>query len=156
MFTQRWVALCSIAVLVIGGAATAGATGPRDVRERVAISVVEHAVSDAVTDVGESDDSPGDLLTFANPVFDNGNDHRVGHDEGSCIRTSTSRGIWDCDFTTFLDDGQIRVAGPFYDTRDSVLAVTGGTGQYKTAHGTMALLHRDDPAEFGFVFHLVL
>jgi allene oxide cyclase len=106
--------------------------------------------------VGASGDSSGDLLTFLNPVFDWDNDHRVGHDQGSCIRIDPARGVWQCSFTTFLEGGQVTVEGPFYDARDSALAITGGTGTYKTAHGTLLLLHRTDPAEFGFVFRIVL
>jgi allene oxide cyclase len=80
----------------------------------------------------------------------------VGHDEGSCIRVSSARGVWDCSFTAFLEDGQIRVSGPFYDERNSVFAITGGTREYETAHGTMLLLHRENPAEFGFVFRIII
>jgi len=35
--------------------------------------VVEHADTDAVTDTGAKNDSAGDILTFANPVFDQAN-----------------------------------------------------------------------------------
>jgi allene oxide cyclase len=39
---------------------------------------------------------------------------------------------WECIWTTLLPRGQITVEGPFYDTRDSVLAITGGTGATPT------------------------
>ncbi len=39
-----------------------------------------------------------------------------------------------------LSDGRITVEGPFLDSADSMLAVTGGTGKYAGVRGEM-LLH---------------
>ena len=38
-----------------------------------------------------------------------------------------------------MASGQITVEGPFYDTGDSVLAITGGTGAFANAQGDMLL-----------------
>ena len=38
-----------------------------------------------------------------------------------------------------MEKGQLTVEGPFYDKGDSVLAITGGTGEYAGARGEMAL-----------------
>ena len=46
---------------------------------------------------------------------------------------------YECTWTTILPGGQIVVAGPFYDAKDSKLAITGGTGRYRDARGTMDL-----------------
>ena len=46
------------------------------------------------------------------------------------------------------------VAGPFYDAKDSTLAITGGTGRYRDARGTMELHARSGATEFAFVFHV--
>jgi allene oxide cyclase len=46
---------------------------------------------------------------------------------------------WECIWTLALDKGQLTVEGPFYDKGDSVLAITGGTGEYAGARGEMAL-----------------
>ena len=51
------------------------------------ITVVERAVSDTDVDVGPTGDSRGDLLAFANPVYNRTNSNKVGRDQGSCIRT---------------------------------------------------------------------
>jgi allene oxide cyclase len=56
---------------------------------------------------------------------------------------------------TLLPRGQITVEGPFYDTRDSVLAITGGTGAYANARGSMELKSRASGTEFAFIFHLI-
>ena len=43
--------------------------------------------------------------------------------------------------------------GPFLDAGDSVMAITGGTGAYRNARGTMDL-HARSATEFDFTFHL--
>jgi hypothetical protein len=118
------------------------------------LTVVEHADTDAVLDLGAKDDSAGDLLTFANPVYDAGNQAQVGTDQGFCIRTVVGKS-WECFWTTFLKDGQITVEGPFLDTGDSVVAITGGTGKYAGARGQMKLHYRNPKGtELDFVFEL--
>src|SRR5882724_4728810 len=64
--------------------------------------VVERATSDTITDLGAKGDSVGDILTFANDIYDQSNDNK-----------------------------------------DSVLAVTGGTGEFTKARGEMGLHARD-------------
>jgi allene oxide cyclase len=118
------------------------------------ITVVEHATTDAVTN-GSASDSAGNILTFANEVFDVADAHKVGSDQGSCVRTVVGE-AWECMWTTFLPAGQITVEGPFYDTRNSVVAVTGGTGAYRNARGEMELrYHNPEGTKFDFVFHLI-
>jgi allene oxide cyclase len=106
------------------------------------VNVVEHADTDAVTDTGAKGDSAGDVLTFANPVFDKANKTKVGTDQGYCLRTVVGK-AWECNWTMSLKDGQLTVEGPFLDAGDSVLAITGGTGKYAGARGQMKLHARD-------------
>jgi allene oxide cyclase len=118
------------------------------------VSLVEHADTDAVTDTGEKGDSVGDILTFANPVFDKANRTRVGTDQGYCVRTAAGKS-WECMWTLSLKDGQLTVEGPFLDAGDSVLAITGGTGRYAGARGQMKLHARDAKGtEYDFVYEL--
>ena len=115
--------------------------------------VVEHATSDAVTN-GTEADSAGNVLTFANEVFDSTDVKKVGSDQGYCIRIVVGK-TWECNWTTFLSGGQITVEGPFSDTGNTVLAITGGTGAYKNARGSMELIyHNPAGTKFDFVFHL--
>jgi hypothetical protein len=51
------------------------------------LTLVERATSDAVTDLGAQGDSAGDILTFANEIFDKDNANKVGSDNGFCART---------------------------------------------------------------------
>jgi hypothetical protein len=118
------------------------------------LKFVEHATSDTVTDLGAKGDSVGDVLTFANPIFDAKNEKQVGTDNGWCIRTVAGK-AWECFWTLSLDDGQITVEGPFLDGKDSVVAVTGGTGKHVSAKGEMKLHSRDEKGtEYDFTYSL--
>ena len=121
---------------------------------RHTITVVEHATTDAVTN-GKKGDHVGNILTFANKVFNAADTKKVGHDQGSCVRIVVGKS-WECMWTTFLPKGQITVEGPFYDDGNSVLAITGGTGAYRNVRGQMALkYHNPAGTKFDFVFHLI-
>ena len=117
------------------------------------IHVVEHAVTDAVTN-GSATDAAGNVLTFANDVFDSADRVKVGTDQGYCVRIVVGK-TWECNFTTILSDGQITAEGPFSDTGTTGLAITGGTGRYRNARGWMELnYHNPAGTKFDFVFHL--
>jgi hypothetical protein len=155
--------LVALAVFLVAGAVAAGVAfadhggrghGSRHHGGKV-VYVIEHATTDAVTNNdGRATDSVGDILTFTNEVFDKQNSHKVGSDQGYCVRMVVGQS-WECVLTTLLPRGQITVEGPFYDTRDSVLAITGGTGAYANARGQMELKSRAGGTEFAFIFHLI-
>jgi len=135
--------------VALAALATAASAGPKTV-----LKLVEHADTDAVTDTGAKDDSAGDLLTFANPVFDAANAKQVGTNQGFCVRTVVGK-AWECWWTVTLAGGQITVQGPFLDKGDSVLAITGGTGKYAEARGEMKLHARDEKGSaYDFVYEL--
>jgi hypothetical protein len=142
-----------IAVAVLGLAAASVGAHP-DIASPMEIHVIEHAISDTVTDTGAAGDSSGDLLTFHNPIFDASDSTRVGRDQGDCIRIVPGRS-WECRFVTRLAGGSLTVEGPFFDTHNSVLAVTGGTGVYRNARGAMTLKSRAGGTEFDLIFHLI-
>jgi allene oxide cyclase len=118
------------------------------------LTVIEHATTDSVTDTGASGDSAGDLLTFANPLFDASDTKQVGTDQGYCVRTVAGV-AWECNLTAFLPRGQIVVEGPFYDSHGSTFAITGGTGRYRNARGTMKLEAREGGAKFALTFRII-
>lgn len=138
--------------VVIQGAAFGGTAA--NLRHPTTVHVVEHALTDTVVDTGKKGDSSGDLLTFHNPVFDSADASQVGRDQGQCVRI-VAGASWECTWTTFLPGGHITVEGPFFDTRNSVIAVTGGTGVYRNARGAMLLRSRAGGTKFDFVFKLV-
>lgn len=147
--------LAAAAVLVVAVNASAG-NGPGKGHHPAGrtVAVVEHATTDAVTN-GTAGDDAGNILTFANDVFNAGDTHKVGTDQGSCVRIVVGE-TWECAWTTILPSGQITVEGPFSDHGDTVLAVTGGTGRYRNVRGQMELkYHNPQGTEFDFVFHLI-
>ena len=116
--------------------------------------LVEHATTDATAHIGKDADNRGDVLTFANDVYDAANKKKVGTDQGYCVRVVVGTSF-ECIWTTMLAGGQITVEGPFLDAGDSTLAVTGGTGKYATARGEMKLHSRDAKgSEYDFEFSL--
>jgi hypothetical protein len=129
-------------------ARTAHATG-------TTVHVIEHAKTDFEAPGAGGKDVKGNILTFNNPVFNTANNKQVGHDEGFCTRLQVKLGIWECLWTTFLKGGQITVQGPYYDTRNSVLSITGGTGIYEGARGQMQLKSRNGGSEYDFIFQLM-
>jgi allene oxide cyclase len=149
-----WVAVGAI-VLTVGLACGCDRSSAESSTEgsTSTIHVIEHAETDTTVDVGKKGDSTGDILTFHNKVFDQQDKKSVGNDLGRCIRIKAGHS-YECAWTTVLHDGQIMVEGPFYDDRDSVLAITGGTGAYKQARGEMLLRSRKGGSEFDFVFKL--
>ena len=118
------------------------------------VHVVEHATTDTVVDNGKKGDSVGDLLVWHNKVYDRWDSNLAGKDQGDCTRINPRAGSWECRWITWVDGGSITVEGPVYDTHDSVLAVTGGTGAYKDSDGVMVLKSRNGGAEYDFIFIL--
>ena len=148
------LAVGSLVVLLVAVTAWAKPTAKHDHKGAKTITGIEHATTDETTDTGPNGDSAGDILTFANDVFDRTDTRKVGTDQGYCIRTV--KGVaYECNITTMLEGGSIVVEGPFYDAKDSVLAITGGTGRYRKARGSMKLSARENGTKFAFVFHIV-
>ena len=134
-------------------AATALASMPALAAEQIV--VVERPVGETTVDLGAKGDSVGDLLVFANKVYDAANKTQLGTDNGYCVRTVVGKS-WECFWTLTLKGGQITVEGPFMDSGDSLLAVTGGTGKYAGARGSMKLHPRDPtPTAYDFTYDLL-
>jgi len=146
MKTRCFLPLVLLAAVIFGCA-----SGPTT----TTLHVVERATTDTVADIAPEGDSVGDVLGFANEVFDENNQNKIGTDSGSCVRTAVGA-AWECIWTLTLSDGSLTVEGPFYDTQDSTLAITGGTGAYKNASGQMTLHARNaQGTEFDFTYEIV-
>jgi allene oxide cyclase len=119
------------------------------------LTVVERATSDKTVDLGAKGDSIGDLLVFANPIFDAANKTEVGKDQGYCVRVIVGKS-WECFWTLMLKDGQITIEGPFADSGDSTMVVTGGSGKYAGAKGALKLHPRDSKGSaYDFTYDLL-
>ncbi|MDI1448418.1 dirigent protein [Polyangium sp. 6x1] len=151
--------VCLVASTALVGCGDEGDGQPAPDFVRRTIELVEHADNETVTHADATMmDTVGDILTFANPVFDKANANQVGTDQGYCVRTEVGKS-WECEWTVFLSEGQISVAGPFFDAEESELAITGGTGIYAQASGEMRLGFRDTPApkvEYNFVYDVIV
>ncbi|MFL5790198.1 MAG: allene oxide cyclase family protein [Actinomycetota bacterium] len=146
----------ALAALLVAGALTISFAGTRAVVRPMRVAVREHALTDTVINTGKKGDSSGDLLTFHNPIFDATSSHKVGHDQGDCIRISPKAGTWECRWLTYIaGHGAIMVEGAFFDGRNSTLAVTGGTQQFRNARGSMKLVSRHGGKQFDFIFNLL-
>ena len=146
------VAIALAAVLALGNNIGYGRT-LHAVSSRT-IEVVEHAITDTENPGVNGADVKGNILTFNNPVYNVKNTRKVGHDEGFCTRLAPTQGIWECLWTTFIKGGQLTVQGPYYDKRNSVLSITGGTGAYRNSRGQMKLVSRENGKEYDFIFEL--
>jgi hypothetical protein len=133
---KKWKHIGILASVSAGIAFGAQAAGNR-------IDVVERAGNEAISvHAGKAADNVGDILTFANEVFDAGDKLKIGSDQGYCVRLVVGK-AWECHWTLTLKEGQIVVEGPYFDTADSMMAITGGTGAYSGARGEMRLHTRD-------------
>jgi allene oxide cyclase len=148
--------LASVLIAVFVVAAVGVAVGAGGGSSDPTIRVIEHADTDVVRHIGPpgEEDSAGDVLAFSNPVFNAANKKKVGRDNGQCVRTAAGR-AWECQWSISLSGGQITVEGPFYDGKDSILAITGGTGKYRNASGQMRLHARNDKeTEYDFTYEV--
>ena len=147
------IAVAAASVLSIGAVAGALAfqATPEIAMESPTLVVIEHATTDTVVDLGAEGDSLGDTISFSNELFDEADANVVGHAQGTCTRVEIGVS-WECTWTNVLPNGSLVVQGPFLDAGDSMLAITGGTGEYAGASGQMRLhtLEGGDKHEFAF------
>jgi hypothetical protein len=85
--------------------------------------------------------SIGDILAFSNPIFDASRTHRLGLSSAQCIATRPGRiasATYTCSGTLALNDGTITIAAlQRGEPTTQQVAVTGGTGAYDGARGTI-------------------
>jgi len=146
-----------LALVLAPVAAVASTSSPSTSNSPVVIHVVEHAITDTVQEFHPGTMSLGDVLAWHNPVYNASDTRQIATDNGYCVRTvATGKTEWECAWTTLLPGGHITVEGPYYDDgTDTTLAITGGTGIYAGADGSM-LLHARNSAgsEYDFIFTL--
>ena len=119
-------------------------------------TVVERPVGETTLHLGANKgDSVGDLLVFANKVYDAANKTQVGTDNGYCVRTVVGKS-WECFLDAHLEGRTDHDRGAVSGRGDSLLVVTGGTGKYAGAKGSMKLHPRDaTPTGYDFTYDLL-
>jgi allene oxide cyclase len=83
-------------------------------------------------DKGAKGESPGDIRTFGGTVFQHGT--KVGHDRIRCVVAAS------CDAQVWIRGGSLIsrgfvAIGPSFSAK-----ITGGTGKYVRAHGTVTVV----------------
>ena len=77
--------------------------------------------------------APGDMLVKDSPVYDAGDDRRIGHSPISCVFVDP-RSAPRCNADVVLERGTIALQGVLDQPR-FVFAIVGGTGTYANARG---------------------
>jgi len=152
--TLAIVAVAALATIAVASIVSASSKHEL-VTQPTTVKVIEHAANDVVTDVGKKGDSPGDILTWHNKLFDADNKKQVGRDQGDCIRINPDQGSWECRWIAWVPGGAITVEGPFYDGKDNTLPITGGKGDFANARGTMTLKARHGGTEYAFIYNVL-
>jgi hypothetical protein len=136
---------------------TAAGGDKRHDPKTLVIDLTTRVVQEADLDLGASGPSVGDRFVFSDDVFRGG--HLVGISGGECIvvrlepdpvppgQEPTSATL-NCVATIRLPEGQVTLQGLVTFSEEAgpsfVVAITGGTGAYRTAHGQATLTEDED------------
>jgi hypothetical protein len=94
------------------------------------------------TDLGEPGPSAADQIVFDDTLLQDG--RQVGHEVGSCVVVAVS-GLSSCTVVLTLDGrGTLAYALENSPPPRKVLAVTGGSGEFRTARGDGVLVENGD------------
>ncbi len=134
-------ALVGSAVLVQGSVASASSGDPAgDGQSTVMFDVVFSPFN--YTDLGEPGPSAADLIVFHDTLLQDGRE--VGHEVGSCVVVDAD-GLASCTAVLTVDgQGTIAYALENAPPPRKVLAITGGSGDYRTARGDGVLVEHGD------------
>ncbi len=100
-------------------------------------------VTAQMIDLGEEGLSVGDYITIRDDLFQHG--EKVGLHGGTCTVVQVDAVLLNCVVTFSLPDGQITAQGLVSpDLAEEQVAVTGGTGNYKTAQGELTVLEEGE------------
>jgi hypothetical protein len=133
---------------------------------RILQVTLQHRGQEAQLDLGASGPSIGDRFIFSGNLVRNGK--RVGVGAGDCVTVLFTPGpdpqgepeaaTDQCTATVSLPKGQITVQG-LVDRTGPVpikLAITGGTGAYRTAHGELETSGPNDQGDERLTLKLIL
>jgi hypothetical protein len=94
------------------------------------------------TDLGQPGPSAADVIVFHDTLFQHG--HRVGDEIGSCVLVDAS-GLANCTAVVRLgQDDTLTYALVNAPPPRKVVAITGGSGAFRTAHGDGVLVEHGD------------
>jgi hypothetical protein len=147
--TRTIGAAAALALAAGATAATAAMSaddGDRDQRGRLhVLHVTRQDVENRLLDLDHSgSDSVGDVNAFSADFY--AGDVKVGIDGGTCTLVR-GPAIYHCVATNSFDKGQLTVMtlADFSQTAPGHFAITGGTGDYRGAHGEVTYVDNPDP-----------
>jgi hypothetical protein len=110
--------------------------------DRGHFTLFQHDTSQQFVATGDPSSGTGNLYIFGGDLFDRQGGAHVGRSAGSCAYSSASEIL--CSAALALDDGQIILNGladtaTFYSGQPVDFALTGGTGRYRLARGTVTV-----------------
>jgi len=130
-------AVVAVAALAAGSVGPAAGTGD-DHGGRHTIRVISHNTEEAFVDVGKKGFSLGDEFVFTSRLTHHG--RKVGHTGVVCTITSVKREESQCVGSAKLGRGEITIQGLMADSpRVFSFAITGGTGAFEGAEGTLVV-----------------
>ena len=143
---RRIVSICAGACAVATAGAALVATSEGAIAAGRTLHVQELAQHVTYVPTGQLTGSKaqanqGDYLAFHDPLVKPGSTKRVGHVEGVCWLTAPKSGLYYCS-VNFAIAGQGQIAGTgMFDAsgKTTNAAITGGTGAYRSATGTVTL-----------------
>jgi hypothetical protein len=112
-----------LVALIVPAAATAATT---------TLHLTEKQTFHHYVDTGAKGESPGDIRTFGGIVFQNGTE--VGHDRIRCVVAAR------CDAQVWIRGGSLISKGFVANGPSFSAKITGGTGKYAGAHGTVTVV----------------
>lgn len=146
MGIKRWIATAVLLPVVLGGGMLSASQASGASVEVLRLVAIE--VDSTFLNLGDPGFSLGDQVVFTNDLFKRGT--KVGKDGGTCTLVRLAEdgsASFQCLGTNELPDGQITVQGmvtygPGEEIKEDpfLLAITGGTGAYKTAHGQVRVI----------------
>ena len=95
-----------------------------------------------ITDLGEPGPGPADLIVFSDVLFVD--EVQVGHEVGSCVVVD-AQGLASCTAVITLDEGgTITYSLENAPPPEKTIAITGGSGPYRSAGGDGVLVENED------------
>jgi hypothetical protein len=142
------IVLAALAALALSATPAAAKRHERT----ITIKARSHLDQVRLIDNAPAGDSPGDVLVFTEQLF-NSNGKRIGSDAASCVRLFDATSL--CTGAYKLPGGQLMVQllqpGPT-GTYDQ--AITGGTGRFAGARGTVTVAQKPGGDRFTFRIRL--
>jgi hypothetical protein len=141
-------AALAVAALALAGTASADTGGKSHGHDRtIPLAQADKTLQPTFVDTGKPGPSAGDLAVIHDGVVLNS--APAGSYNQVCtlaaLGSSPFTSEFECVGSITLKDGTITMAGPFVPAKaEPSAAITGGTGQYRTAHGEVVVRAEDD------------